>query len=61
VKPFTTLAIVILSLMAFLQLARTILRWSVIVNGFVIPLWVSGIAFLIAGTCAVMLAREARQ
>jgi hypothetical protein len=61
VKPFTTLAIVILSMMALLQLIRIILSWTVIVNGFVIPLWVSGIAFLVAGTCAVMLAREARQ
>jgi hypothetical protein len=61
VKPFTTLAIVILSLMALLQFARMILRWTVIVNGIVIPIWVSGIAFLVAGTCAVMLARESRQ
>jgi hypothetical protein len=61
VKPFTTLAIVILSLMALLQFARMILRWTVIVNGIVIPIWVSGIAFLAAGTCAVMLARESRQ
>jgi hypothetical protein len=61
VKPFTTLAIVILSLMALLQLARIILRWTVIVNGFVIPLWVSGLACLVAGTCAIMLAREVRQ
>jgi hypothetical protein len=60
VKPFTTLAIVILSLMALLQLARTILRWAVTVNGVVIPIWVSVIAFLVAGMCAVMLAREAR-
>jgi hypothetical protein len=61
VKPFTAVAIVILSLMALLQLVRIILRWTVIVNGIAIPLWVSGIAVLVAGTCAVMLAREARQ
>jgi hypothetical protein len=61
VKPFTTLATVILALMAMLQLTRTILRWVVTVNGVVIPVWVSGIAFLVAATCAVMLAREARR
>ena len=59
-KPFTIVAIVLLSFIAILQLARLILGWEVSVNGVAIPLWVSGIAFVIAGGVAVMLWRESR-
>lgn len=59
-KPFTLVAIVILSLIAILQLARFTLGWEVSVNGLAIPTWVSGIAFVIVGGVAVMLWRESR-
>lgn len=59
-KPFTTVAIVLLSLIAILQLARFILGWEVSVNGAAIPTWVSAIAFVVAGGVAVMLWRESR-
>ena len=59
-KPFTIVAIVLLSLIAIVQLARLILGWEVSVNGVAIPMWVSGIAFVIAGGVAVMVWREAR-
>ena len=60
-KPFTTITIVLFSLIALLQLVRFILRWEVTVNGIIIPIWASGIAFVIAAALAVMLWREARQ
>jgi hypothetical protein len=59
-KPFTIVAIVLLSLIAIVQLARLILGWEVSVNGVAIPLWVSGIAFVVGGGVAVMLWRESR-
>jgi hypothetical protein len=59
-KPFTIVAIVLLSLIAIVQLARLILGWEVSVNGVAIPMWVSGIAFVIAGGVAVLVWREAR-
>ena len=59
-KPFTTLAVVVFSLVALLQLARFILNWEVMVNGIAIPVWASGIAFVIAGGLAVLLWRETR-
>jgi uncharacterized membrane protein HdeD (DUF308 family) len=59
-KPFTVVAIVLLSLIAILQLARLILGWEVSVNGVAIPLWVSGIAFVVAGGVAAMLWWESR-
>ena len=60
-KPFTTITIVLFSLIALLQLVRFILSWEVTVNGIIIPIWASGIAFVIAAVLAVMLWREARQ
>ena len=59
-KPFTVIAIVVFSLVAILQLTRLILGWEVMVNGLIIPAWVSGMAFVITGGLAVMLWREAR-
>jgi len=59
-KPFTVIAIVVFSLVAILQLTRLILGWEVMVNGLIIPAWVSGMAFVISGGLAVMLWRETR-
>ena len=59
-KPFTTLAIVFLSLLAILQLTRFVLGWEVNINGVSIPIWVSALAFVIAGGIAAMLWRESR-
>ena len=59
-KPFTTVAVVVFSLVALLQLLRVALGWEVTVNGIVIPLWASVIACVVAATLAFMLSREAR-
>lgn len=60
-KPFTIIAIVFLSLIALLQLLRLILGWEIMVNGMTIPVWLSGIAFVIAAGLAVMVGRETRK
>jgi hypothetical protein len=59
-KPFTTIAIVFLSLIAIMQLTRFVRGWEVMINGVSIPLWASGIAFVVAGGLAAMLWRESR-
>lgn len=59
-KPFTLIAVVLFSLIALLQLLRFILGWQVTVNGVTIPVWVSGIAFVIAAGLAAMVWRETR-
>ena len=59
-KPFTTIAIVFLSLIAIMQLTRVVRGWEVMINGVSIPAWVSGLAFVIAGGLAAMLWRESR-
>ena len=59
-KPFTTVAVVVFSLVALLQLLRVALGWEVTVNGILIPLWASVVACVVAATLAFMLSREAR-
>jgi hypothetical protein len=60
-KPFTVIAIVFLSLSAVLQLLRFILGWEITVNGVSVPVWGSGIAFVVAAGLAVMVWRETRR
>jgi hypothetical protein len=59
-KPFTTVAVVVFSLVALLQLLRVALGWEVSVNGIIIPFWASLIACVVAATLAFMLWRETR-
>ena len=59
-KPFTTIAAVLFSLIALLQLLRILLGWVVTVNGVHIPLWVSAVAFVVATGLAAMVWRENR-
>ncbi len=59
-KPFTTITIVFLGLLALLQLTRFLLGWEVVVNGLLVPVWVSAIAAVIAGGLALMLWCESR-
>jgi hypothetical protein len=61
VKPFTTLASIVFTLVAIVQLLRVALGWIVTIDGYDIPRWVSVVAFLIAATLAVMVRREARK
>ena len=60
-KPFATIAVVIFSLVAVLHLLRLILNWEMIVNGVAIPMWVSGLGFVITAGLAAMLWWEARK
>lgn len=57
-KPFTTIAILIFSLIAVAQLLRFLLRVEVIASGISIPLWPSALAAVIFGGLAYMLWRE---
>jgi len=60
-KPFATLAVFVLAIVALLQLLRVFFAWEVTVNGMFIPLWASVIACLIAAALAFALWRETRK
>jgi hypothetical protein len=66
-RPFTTAAVVIFTLVAGLHLTRIVLGWHVIigesvvaVGGTAIPMWVSYLGAVIPAVLAVMLWRESR-
>ena len=60
-RPFTLIAVGLLSLIALLQLLRFVLGWEVTINGVGIPVWASAIAFVVAAGLAVTVWREARR
>lgn len=60
-KPFTGVAIALLSLISLIQLLRVAMGWEVTVGGLAIPLWASVIAFIVTGGLAIMLWIEARK
>ena len=59
-KPFTSIAVVVFSLVALAQLLRVAMGWDVTVNGILIPVWASVVACVIAATLAFKLRREMR-
>jgi hypothetical protein len=60
-RRYTQVSGAFFSLLALVQLARTLLAWPVQVASVNVPVWPSGIAFLIAGSFAVWAFRSARQ
>ena len=60
-KPFTAITVVLLTLIAVVQLVRFVLGWEITVNGLIIPVWLSAIAFVIALGLAIMVWREAHR
>jgi hypothetical protein len=59
-KPFTSLACLLLAVIALLQLTRLLLGWDIIVNGYAVPLWPSGVAALVTGAVSLLAWRESR-
>ena len=59
-KPFTTLAVLLLALLALGHLYRLIRGLEVVVNGMTVPQWISGVLAIIAGALALMVWRESR-
>jgi hypothetical protein len=51
-RTFALVAGLVFSVVAAAHLARLILGWSVILNGWIIPMWVSVIALVVSGSLA---------
>lgn len=49
---------IIFTFIALAQLTRTVLGWPAQVDGFTVPVWWSGVAFLITGTMAIWAFRS---
>jgi len=50
---------IIFTIVALAQLTRTLLGWPVQIAGVTVPLWPSGLAFVITGSLAVWAFRSA--
>jgi hypothetical protein len=59
-KPFTTVAALLLGFIALMQGLRFALAWPITVNGYSVPVWASAIAFVVLGVIAIMVWRERR-
>ena len=60
-KPFTTIAIIVFSLIAFMHLLRLLFVWEVTINGMIVPVLVSVLGFMISSVLALMIWRESRK
>jgi hypothetical protein len=60
-KPYSSIAAVIFAILSLAHLLRLYFHWEFIVNGFIIPQWVSVPACILSGALAFMLWREARK
>lgn len=59
-KPFTTIAILLLSIIALAHLYRLVRPFEVAIAGTVIPQWVSIVGAIVGGGLALMLWRESK-
>lgn len=60
-KPFTTIAVIMLALLALVHVFRFVRGLEIVVNGHSVPLWVSAVAALVAATLSLMIWRESRR
>jgi|RhiMethySRZTD1v2_1073278.scaffolds.fasta_scaffold1461882_3 hypothetical protein len=51
-------ACVVFGLVSVLQLVRVLAGAEITVNGHMVPLWASGIAFIVAGALSAWMGRE---
>jgi uncharacterized integral membrane protein len=58
VKPFTTIAIAIFSLICLVHIVRLVYGLDITVGGWVVPLWVSVPGAIVTGGLAFMLWKE---
>jgi hypothetical protein len=61
VKPATTIAIILFSLIAVIHILRLVFHWEIVAAGFVVPLWVSVPGFIVAGGLAFLLWKEMKR
>jgi hypothetical protein len=60
-KPFTTIAAIVFSLISSMHLLRLFFRWEVVANGVRIPMWISLPGFVVTAGLALMLWREVHE
>jgi hypothetical protein len=59
-KPFANIAVTVFLFMGVIHLLRLFFGWKVILNGMILPVWISTPGFFLASGLAFMLWQEAR-
>jgi hypothetical protein len=59
-KPASFFVAVLLDLIAFAHILRLVFHTEVLVGGWVVPMWVSAVGAIAAGSLSVLVFREAR-
>jgi hypothetical protein len=57
-KPATTVAVILLMLIAIAHLIRLALRVEIVANGMVVPMWASALAGIVTAALAALVWRE---
>ena len=57
-KPITTVAAVLLGLVALVHLLRLVFGWGLVINETFVPMWLSVVVILVFAFVAAMLWRE---
>ena len=60
-KPFTSVSVFLLALIAFGHLLRVLAGWELVIGATIMPMWLSVPVFLVFGGVAIMLWREAKR
>ncbi len=60
-RPFASISVVLLALIAVGHLMRVLAGWEIVIGGTVIPMWPSLLVLLVFGWLAIMLWREAKR
>ena len=58
-KTFATIAAVIFALVALLHLVRLVMGWSIVIDSWTVPMWVSWVGLVVAGGLSYYGARLA--
>ena len=58
-KAFATITAVIFSLVALLHLLRLVMGWSIVIDSWTVPMWVSWVGLVVAGGLSYYGARLA--
>ena len=59
-KPASLLVAILLDIIAVVHILRLVFHTEVIIGGWVLPMWVSGVGAVAATTLSVLVFREAR-
>ena len=60
-KTFSTIAAAIFEVVAVLHLVRILMGWSIVIEGWTVPMWVSWVGLVIAGGLSYHGAKFAMQ